>query len=138
MTLRAVLLPLIALGAAIAQSSTPVAPPEKAQSQKMPFCGGIVNGIANPPCTTPPRRSYTPAPEFPKQQGKAHFQGTVQLALVVDPDGLTRDITVFRSLSPDFDEMAIDAVKRWKFYPATLDGMSVATRIKVEITFSRR
>jgi TonB family protein len=130
MTPRVVLILLFVVSAA----AQPYAP----QPQKVPFCGGIVNGIINPPCTTPPRRSYTPAPEFPKQQGKAHFQGTVQLALVVDPDGLTRDITVFRSLSPDFDEMAIDAVKKWKFYPATLDGTPVATKIKVEVTFSRR
>jgi protein TonB len=108
--------------------------PEETQSENVRFCGGIVN----PPCTTPPRPIYSPYPGNPKQHGKVRLPGTVQLALVVGPDGLTRDITVFRSLSPDFDEKAIDSVKQWKFYPATQDGMRVATKMHIEITFGRR
>jgi len=61
--------------------------------------------------------------------------GTVLLGLVVGSDGLPRDITVSRPLSPDFDAAAIDAVKKWKFSPATRDGKPVATAIKVEVNF---
>jgi protein TonB len=108
-----------------------VVPSEKAQSEKVPFCGGI----DNPPCTTPPRVTYSTGPNYPKQ-GRARLPGTVQLALVVGSDGLPREITVFRSLAPDFDEEAINSVKQWKFQPATLDGKSVATKIHVDVTFN--
>src|ERR1700732_5552229 len=94
MTRPATILPLLCLlGTATAQHSAPM-PPEETQSEKVRFCGGIVN----PPCTTPPRLIYSPDPEYPKHNGKVRLPGTVELTLVVGPDGLTRDITVFRSL----------------------------------------
>ena len=58
-------------------------------------------------------------------------------SLIVGSDGLPRDIRVGRSLSPEFDESAIDAVKKWKFAPATKDGKPVAVEINIEINFKR-
>jgi len=124
MTPRVVLI-LLFVGTVVAQ---PYAP----QPQKVPFCGGVVN----PPCTIQPRLAYSTAPNFPKRLGRARLPGTVILEVVVDPDGVTRDITVFRSLTPDFDKEAVDSVKEWKFHPATLDGKPAATRIRVEVTFN--
>jgi protein TonB len=57
------------------------------------------------------------------------------LWLVVGSDGLPRDVKVSRSLSPEFDEAAIDTVKKWKFAAGTKDGKPVATRLNVEVTF---
>jgi TonB family protein len=54
---------------------------------------------------------------------------------VVGPGGLPRNIKIARSLSPEFDAAAIDAVKKWKFDPATKDGNPVAVQINVELTF---
>jgi protein TonB len=34
-----------------------------------------------------------------------------------------------------FDEKAIDAVKTWRFKPATLNGKPVAVQVAVEIEF---
>lgn len=119
-------------GSIVAQESASTASPEK---EKPLFCGGIVNGTPNPPCTTRPRVTHSEDPNHPKQRGKVHLPGTVQLALVVGTDGLPTDITVFSSLTPDFDREAIECVKKWRFSPATLDGKKVETRIHVEVTF---
>src|ERR1700749_2198364 len=113
-----VVLFLLLMGMAAGQDSPQTVPPDKGQSEKIPFCGGTVN----PPCSTPPRRAYFPDPVYPKKRGKAHLPGIVELALVVGSDGLPRDITVFNSLAPGFDEQAVDSVKKWRFQPATLDG----------------
>jgi periplasmic protein TonB len=108
------------------------AQPYAPQPQQTAFCGGITN----PPCTTPPRPTHSPGPNYPKKQGNARLPGTVVLEVVVGPDGLPRDITVFRSLNADFDKEAIESVKEWQFRPATLDGKPVATKIHVEVTFN--
>jgi periplasmic protein TonB len=129
MTPRVVLL-LLLMGTAAAQDS---APPEKVRSEKVPFCGGIVN----PPCTTPPRLTYSPDPKYPKKAHKPHNQDTVVLWLIVGSDGLPHDMKVERSLSAEFDEAAMDAVKKWKFEPATKDGEPVAAKINIEVVFRR-
>jgi len=130
MTPRVVVLLLLLIGTAAAQGSAPTASPEK-----VPFCGGVENGIVNPPCTTQPRLIYSPEAKYPRKQGKVHLPATVQLAAVVGPDGLPSDIAVSSSLSPDFDQAAMDAVKKWKFSPATKDGKPAATKVMLEITF---
>jgi protein TonB len=57
------------------------------------------------------------------------------LTLVVDADGLPRDIRVSRTLSSAFDKAAINAVKNWKFTPATRDSKPIAVEIDVEVAF---
>ncbi len=83
----------------------------------------------------PPGATNAPDPKFPKKERKARHQGTVILTLVVGSDGLPRDIKVSRTLSPEFDEAAMDAVKKWKFSPAMRDDKPVAVQIKVEVNF---
>jgi len=78
---------------------------------------------------------YHPEPEFSEEARKQKQQGRVMLLLVVGEDGRTSDISVRQSLGMGLDEKAIDAVKRWRFRPATFDGQPVATQIEVEVDF---
>jgi TonB family protein len=130
MTLRAVFVPLLFLGAAIAQDSAPISLSGK---DHVPICRGKDSDA--PGCVTAPHATYSPDPKYPKKESKARHRGTVVLELVVGSDGLPRDITVSRPLSPEFDEAALDAVKKWKFSPATKDGKPIATQIMVEVDF---
>src|SRR5262252_3970907 len=70
----------------------------------------------------PPRviGKLTPGP--PLTPGEKPLEGTTLLQLVVGADGNPRDIRVERSLRPDYDQRAIEAVSQWKFSPATKDG----------------
>lgn len=130
MTLHPVFLPLLLLGTAIAQDSAPIALSGK---DHVPICRGKDSDA--PGCITAPHATYSPDPKYPKKESKARHRGVVILDLVVDSDGLPRDIKVSRPLSPKFDEAALDAVKMWKFSPATKDGKPIATQIKVEVNF---
>ena len=130
MTLRAAFLPLLLLGAAIAQDSATV---DLSGKDHAPICRGKESDV--PGCITAPHATYSPDPKYPKKESKARHRGTVVLDLVVDADGLPRDIKVFHPLSPEFDEEALDAVKKWKFSPASKDGKPIATQIKVEVSF---
>jgi len=57
------------------------------------------------------------------------------LSLVVTPEGNTTDIKVTTSLGSGLDEKAIEAVRQWKFEPATKDGKPVAVKVAVEVSF---
>jgi TonB family protein len=74
-------------------------------------------------------------PEYSEEARKAKFQGTVVLAIVVDPSGKARDIRVIRPLGLGLDEKAIEAVMKWRFKPGLKDGAAVPVQATVEVNF---
>ena len=84
---------------------------------------------------TAPQVIFNPEPTFSDEARKSKTQGRVTLSLVVGKDGLPYDIRVRESLGMGLDEKAIEAVNRWRFRPATLNGQPVATRVDVEVDF---
>ena len=74
--------------------------------------------------------------KFPKSghYGKG-FQALVLIRLIVDAEGMPRDIHIVRSYNKDFDAEAIKAAKRYRFKPAMRLGKPVAVAITVEINF---
>ena len=78
---------------------------------------------------------FNPEPSFSDEARKAKAQGIVMLLLVVGKDGHPYDIRVGQSLGMGLDEKAIEAVSRWRFRPATLNGQPVATQIAVQVDF---
>jgi periplasmic protein TonB len=84
---------------------------------------------------TVPQVIFNPEPSFSDEARKAKAQGIVMLLLVVGKDGHTYDIRVGQSLGMGLDEKAIEAVNRWRFRSATLNGQPVATQIAVQVDF---
>jgi len=84
---------------------------------------------------TVPQVIYSPEPSFSDEARKAKQQGAVVLLLVVGKDGRAYDIRVRQSLGMGLDEEAVNAVTRWRFRPATLNGQPVATEIEVQVDF---
>jgi protein TonB len=81
---------------------------------------------------------YNVDPIYSDEAREAKYQGTCVLVLIVGPDGRPRDINVTRTLGKGLDERAIEAVRQWKFSPATKDGKPVAAAINIEVTFRLR
>ncbi len=100
----------------------------------------ICNGNANdsPDCATPPLATYSPGPKYPDNERKAGHEGDVMLQLVIGTDGSTHDISVARSLSPDFDKAAIEALKRWTFTPAKRNGKPIPFHTQIQVGFHLR
>jgi periplasmic protein TonB len=69
------------------------------------------------------------------RKGKHKIQGICVLGLTVDEHGSVRDVNVTRSLDKRLDQTAIDALKQWKFKPATKDGKPVAVRTSASVEF---
>ncbi len=74
-------------------------------------------------------------PEYSEEARKAKYSGTVLLSLVVDANGLPRDIKVLRPLGLGLDEKAIEAVQKWRFRAGMKGGHAVATQATIEVSF---
>jgi bla regulator protein blaR1 len=89
---------------------------------------------------TPPVLTHAVDAEFPdarRKAGKKGLEGVSVVGLVVDSKGAPRDIHIARSLAPDFDKAAMDAVRQYKFEPGMRNGKAVAVAINIEVNFRR-
>lgn len=89
------------------------------------------NGYTYPACIHCPPAKCT-------REALAHrFQGKMALILVVTPEGRAKDIIKVPKPFPyGLTESAIEAVKKWKFKPATgPDGKPAAVRQVIEFSF---
>jgi len=87
------------------------------------------------PKTTQPKVLYKVEPQYTEEAKTAKVAGSVLLNLVVDENGNAQDIQVARSLDEGLDQNAIQAVRQWRFSPATEDGKPVALPVKIEVNF---
>ena len=120
---------------AVAPAPTPVAPPAP------PAPPPPAPSVAKPSARTEVSisASYAAAnrkPEYPKMSLRLGEQGTVVLTVMVKSDGSAGDVEV-KSTSgfTRLDRAAADAVKTWRFNPATIDGKAVDKSYEVPITF---
>jgi TonB family protein len=84
--------------------------------------------------TRPVRISGAP-PVFPEEARKAGVQGSVILEAIIDEHGDVRDAKVVKSLTPDLDQAALDAVKTWKFKPAIFEHCPVKVYYTLTVHF---
>jgi TonB family protein len=87
--------------------------------------------------TTPVARSQV-RPHYTARALAAKTQGDVWIAVVIRPDGKVDAPRVYRSLAPDLDQEAIDAVRRWRFTPARKDNAAVAAQATISMSFSMK
>jgi protein TonB len=59
----------------------------------------------------------------------------VDIELLVQADGKVSDLKVVRSIDEAFDQAALKAVRKWRFKPATCDGVPMTTHIYVSVAF---
>jgi protein TonB len=89
-----------------------------------------VGGAGYPSCQS------CPDPKYTKLARKKKLEGTVELQVVVQPDGGISDIKLLESPYEELTDMAIEAVKKWRMNPARLpDGRPVRVVVPVEVTF---
>lgn len=94
---------------------------------------------------SPPVVTYSVEPEFSDQARRKKLNGTTVISLVVDSQGVPRDVHVSHSIASDsgpklrsaalsLDAKALEAVKQYRFRPATVKGKPVpfATDVGVE------
>jgi protein TonB len=62
-------------------------------------------------------------------------QGKSVLAVLIDKDGIARNLRILRPLGAGLDAKAVQAVQTWKFWPAEKNGQPVTVEIAIETSF---
>jgi len=75
-------------------------------------------------------------PVYPPMAKKLRLSGDVTLRLVVEADGSTSRIEVVSGGKTGFGEAAVEAVRKWVYRPARIDGHAVAVWKIVRVRFS--
>ncbi len=80
---------------------------------------------------------HNPAPDYPNLARRRGEQGRVILKVLVNSDGLPERIQLDQSSGYELlDKSALQAVKSWKFIPATSNNRPVSGSVLVPIRFS--
>lgn len=96
-------------------------------------CCGDIYTIGNG--VSVPRAIYAPEPEFSEEARRVKHQGEVTLLATIGADGRARNLAVVRSLGMGLDEKALEAVRTWRFEPATKNGRPVAVQMNIIVNF---
>jgi TonB family protein len=94
----------------------------------------------------PPRLTHSFDPKYSKEARKQKMSGTSVVGVTVNAEGMPIDVYTFRALADSvtpklqpaaasLDALALDAVKRYRFKPATCEGKAVPVRLRVEVNF---
>jgi TonB family protein len=65
----------------------------------------------------------------------ANLQGDVVVEVTIDAQGNVTDTHVLQSLKQEIDDKVVATLKGWRFRPARLDGMAIASRQDVHFHF---
>jgi len=96
--------------------------------------------------TRAPAQTLTRAPElvhfepaaYPPEAEAAGIEGSVLLEIDVGPEGAVLDARVIAPAGHGFDEAAVEAVRRFRFSPAEIDGQPAAVTIEYRYDFRIR
>lgn len=83
----------------------------------------------------PPVKLVAPSPQYTEIARKARIQGVVIVEAIIDKEGNVTNVKVLKGLPMGLDSAAAEAVKKWKFKPATLNGKPVAVIYNLTVNF---
>ena len=74
-------------------------------------------------------------PEYPRAARQAGLGGRVTLRAVIAEDGSVEAVEVLSSSNSLFDSSAVDAVRKWRYRPALMNGRPVRVYFSVVVNF---
>lgn len=75
-------------------------------------------------------------PRYTELGRKARVEGVVILRAVIDERGYVTDVRILRGQPMGLDQAAVDAVRTWRFKPATLHGQPVKVYFNLTVNFT--
>jgi protein TonB len=83
----------------------------------------------------PARLISAPAPRFPMLAAHNRVSGSVGIDAVVDKQGHVKQVSAVRG-NPLLTEAAKQAVLKWRYEPATIDGEPVESQVTITVRFA--
>ena len=115
------------------------------EAQKAAACRASKTGDLTPdsvpacgPDVTLPRPTKERRPQYPSNAMRERVQGWVEMEVVVKDDGKVGAVRMIKTLHPELDEAAIEAVRQWEFEPAKRAGKAIPVMVNIEMTFRLR
>ena len=76
-------------------------------------------------------------PRYPPAAARSGIEGEVVLVIDVDANGNVTNVSVEKSSrNRDLDRAAMEAARKWRFNPATVNGQKAAGRVRVPVNFT--
>ena len=101
--------------------------------------------VAAVPVATPPKEQVfteaiaigeQPALEIPDELRSEALDKTLITECIVSSEGVVKDVKVIQSTGLDaLDRRGTQAARKWKFRPATRDGLPIESRVRLHIEF---
>jgi TonB family protein len=86
----------------------------------------------------PPRIVREVKADYTEEARRRGLSGEVVLEIVVTRDGTVGDVKLLQGLGSGLDDRAIQAVRQWRFAPATKQGTPVDVLVEVAVEFKLR
>jgi serine/threonine-protein kinase len=77
---------------------------------------------------SPPRKISGDPPPYPDEARRVNLVGTVKVEMIVNENGEPTDLRVVGSAGEILDRAVVNAVRTWKYEPATKGGVRVQVR----------
>jgi protein TonB len=82
-----------------------------------------------------PQPLARPSPAYPFDLRKSQKEGEVLLNFIITSEGRVADLAVVKSSNWVFRDLALAAVKNWRYTPALKDGHPVSVKVSQHIVF---
>ncbi len=97
--------------------------------------GTALDGVKPLSVVVPPRVAQRVEPEYPPMARSSRAAGDVVLSVEVDASGNVGRVNVVKELPLGMTRAAVQAVQRWRFEPAMLNGKPMAREIEISVHF---
>jgi periplasmic protein TonB len=109
--------------------------PASANAARQPSVNSVAQTVGTTP-TKPAQPINNPNPTYPPEAVQQGLEGRVILSVTIAASGEVTRVTVAESCGYDvLDQAALDAVRRWRFSPATRGGKPVEWTARLPIRF---
>ena len=126
----------VAEGTPLPPVEEPEPPPLQFPTGEMVDRGGVYAAV--PPGGTQPEEIDRVVPRYPGEARREGIEGAVVIRGIVRRDGKIDDVEIIKDLPGGLGDAARDAVRRWRFRPATYQGEPIDVYYTVTVNFRLR